>query len=353
MRISLDQWTRKEKPGRDLELYLTVKSFDLQAIRERYLKSRASGESKKTGSVERRAPGLGGLIKAEIIQGKFNYEILDKFPEPRGVAKTKDLLAVSSENKVMVHEGEKVTEITNPWFSFIHTVDFHPQDDSRILISSSGFDALFEYNWRTKEVLREWFAWEHGFQWGTEPETGDKIALTRKREQANAWAKEGVKHRLISPEEKGVLPTAMRAAFINSALYDTLNPGHWLATYFHEGAVYRISEEGKPEKIIEGLKNPHGGRRMGHSFLVTSTGHGLVRIKGEEGELEVEFSSLPGKDPRLGEMEWLQNSAPISSNEIITIDSNRNALVWLNLEEETYCLISYPDNWAVQDLVVR
>ena len=51
MKIDLSQFQRDHSFYGELNLLLTVKSFDLQAIRKRYL---ASKKNKRAGSVERR-----------------------------------------------------------------------------------------------------------------------------------------------------------------------------------------------------------------------------------------------------------------------------------------------------------
>ena len=56
-----------------LNLVLTVKSFDLQAIRKRYIKSR-SDKIGKTGSVERRRVSMGGIVSMSIDSGKIREE---------------------------------------------------------------------------------------------------------------------------------------------------------------------------------------------------------------------------------------------------------------------------------------
>ena len=86
----------------------------------------------------------------------------------------------------------------------------------------------------------EWWAWEHGFDKGIDPVTGETVILSR----FPIADKENV--RLIADPEEDSLPTAMRAAFINSVEYDRLNEKQYIATFFHEGAVFSIdSQSGK------------------------------------------------------------------------------------------------------------
>ncbi|MFC2138737.1 hypothetical protein ACFLTE_11230 [Bacteroidota bacterium] len=334
----------------EIDLLITIKSFDLQAIRKRYLESKKS-KSNRTGSVTRREVAEGGIAKMSIKEGQlFNVEILKKLKEPRGIDFYKGKFAISSENKVFIID-EELYEISNPWFSYIHTVNFHPVDQNKILISSSGYDAIFEYDYRKNTQTFEWFAWENGFENGFDPNTGEKVFLTRIPELAEIYDKEGINHIYIFDPESQTLPTAKRSAFINSVLYDTQNSKNIIGTFFHEGAVYSINiNNNKTTKILSGLKNPHGGRRFSNGHLATSTGDGRVVIQNKIKQI-LHFNKLLGKPDELGEMEWLQNSAFMGSN-LITIDSNRNCFVICNLKKQMIDLIPYDINWAIQDIVI-
>ena len=59
MKIDLSQFKKDHTFYGELNFLLTVKSFDLQAIRKRYL---ASKKNNRSGSVERRKVALGGLV---------------------------------------------------------------------------------------------------------------------------------------------------------------------------------------------------------------------------------------------------------------------------------------------------
>lgn len=326
-----------------IEMLLTVKSFDLQEIRQRYLKSRARKDN-RTGSVERRAVAIGGVVHAVIENGKMTEsKVIAKLKEPRGIAGQRGFLGISAENEVYIL-GDDLRSIENPWFSYIHTLDFHPDGD-KLLISSSGLDCIFEYDLTNLRPSYEWFAWEHGFNKGKDPETGKEILLSRNADDAG----EGVK--VILDPRIDVLPTAMRAAFINSVVYDKQDPSRMLATFFHEGAVYCIHmSDGRAVKVLDGLKNPHGGGRNGVDVFATSTGKGEVVMQNEGERKVLDFQNLKGKPQELGEMEWLQNSH-YHGNNIVTIDSNRTSFVVTNVEHQKIDLIPYDPNWAVQDML--
>ncbi len=348
MIIDLNTFKRDSGFYKPKSFLVTVKSFDLQKIRERYLKSRKN-KSGRIGSVERREITQGGLVYVEIENGYIrSYEILSFLTEPRGIDIAKDMIAVSTENVVHVIKDEGIERIDDPWFSYIHTVKFnHCHAADRLLISSSGYDCIFEYDLGNFQKSWEWFAWENGFEKGYNPATGKDIYLTRGSEEASYYRVTGKDHLYIDDPANQSLPTAQRAAFINSVVYDCNEKGKLLATFFHEGAVYRINmADGSCEKILEGMKSPHGGRNYGNRYMATSTATGeLVFSDGKK----ISFAALPGKPDELGDLEWLQNSA-LFDDCIITIDANRNSFVLLNPDKMKYDLIPFDHNWAIQDI---
>lgn len=345
-RIDLNSFKREAGFYGELELLATVKNFDLQAIRARYLASKKNKNS-RTGSVERRAPALGGILSFSLSEGKIQHQsTLTELKEPRGIASKGELLAFSSENKVYLIEGDEIRLIEDPWFSYIHTVDFNSAAD-RLLVSSSGFDLILEYDLTSLERSAEWWAWENGFDKGLDPKTGEQVTLSRKEIAGTGPV------RLIQDPLKDSLPTAMRAAFINSVEYDQANEGAYIATFFHEGKVFRIDTySGKAEAIIQDLKNPHGGTSWGNVSMATSTRTGEVILQEGDQERSFSFGQLPGKPEELGNEEWIQNSKRLADGSIISIDSNRCSWVIFHPEKELIDIIPYPDNLAVQDLVI-
>jgi len=328
----------------------TVKSFNLQGIRARYLKARKSNTG-RIGSVERREVSQGGLVYFEISKGKIDKCILLGYlPEPRGIDVSADMVAVSSENKIHVIAGNDVFVLADDWFSYIHTIQFDKKSSpENILISSSGYDCIFEFSLKNRQKTWEWFAWENGFSKAYDSEKKEFVHLSRDPNQALEYQKNSQKCLLIRDPINQTLPTAKRAAFINSVLYDENNKEKLLATFFHEGSVYRIDRpSGKAELLLTGLKNPHGGRNYQSGFMATSTTSGEVFFNVDE-PIIVSFSNLVGKPPELQEIEWLQNSAPFDDC-IITIDSNRSCFVIYDLEERLIDRVQFDPNWAIQDL---
>ena len=343
----------EHRPGfhPEIELLVTIKSFDLQAIRKRYIESRKRAKSgnHRTGSVARRQPSEGGVARVRLQNSQIDSEVLAKLIEPRGIAVGQNRLAIAAEDRIL---RSGLAPIRYPWFSYLHTVAFHPTNPDRIVVSSSGFDAFFEFEWEEDQPCREWFAWEHGFDTGSDRD-GNPIILTRSAARAAEAQAEGLACMLIPDPPQEAVPTAQRAAFINSVDYNHDGSG-FLATFFHEGAVFEIGTDRKAVKRIEGLKNPHGGRVNAEHLMATSTGTGEIVVQKNGDQLRYHFDGLEGKPPELEGLEWIQNSALAGTNSslIIAIDSNRTSFVLFDTELKCYDRIPYNPDWAVQDLAV-
>lgn len=336
----------------ELDLLITIKSFNLQAIRKRYIASR-SNKIGKTGSVERRKPAKGGIASLKLKSGKIEkLSIIAELHEPRGIHYTDSLLAVATENSVHIIQKDGISfRLNSPWFSYIHTVEFNPNNPDLILISSSGFDLIQEYNYKKNELTFEWLAWEHGFNEAFDPTTKEKVFLTRSPQEANQFARSKKNFFLIKNPTTDHLPTAKRAAFINSACYHPKDSSVFIATFFHEGKVYKINKnDKKATAVIEDLKNPHGGHFANNSFMATSTTNGQFVVLNKEEKKILDFASLPGKSQELGSMEWIQNT--ISYGDLfVAIDSNRTSFIIFDLKKRLYDKISFDADWAVQDTV--
>ncbi|MBI1192812.1 MAG: hypothetical protein GC205_06530 [Bacteroidetes bacterium] len=358
-----------------LDLLLTVKSFDLQAIRRRYLASRGKA-SGVAGSVERREPSPGGIVRVRLRAGVLERaEVLCRLTEPRGIdarqvgrtgtdaglagsglagsgaAQSGLSLAIAAENAVHWRIGQQQGTLRHPWFSYLHTVQFHPQKPGVLLVSSSGFDYIAEFDVLRAEQTASWLAWEHGFNQGLDPATGGPVILTRQPREAERLQAEGRAVMLVPDPPLEAIPTARRAAFINSVTYDGEQTGEWLATFFHQGSVLRIARNGSAQTLLSGLRNPHGGRSFGDGLLATSTASGEVVWLRPGLETRYAFQDLPGKDEALGQWEWIQNSLH-TSTAIVSIDSNRTSFILFDPINKLMDKISYDMEWAVQDAVL-
>lgn len=344
--MNLSEFTLDNSFYGEIEFITAVKSFELGEIRKRYLEST---KNKNIGSFKRREVSLGGIVAFKIKDGKVVEEkILLKTKEPRAIDVKEDKIAFASENKVFVIDNEEKFIIENEWFSYIHTVEFSKLKDDIILISSSGYDCFFEFNYKTGEKIYEWFAWENRYDTGIDNEKKQCI-LTRKEEVYKNNIQKGINCKLVDPKN-GTLPTAQRTAFINSVSYSA-NESSYLVTFFHRGEVREISSS-SDKVIFEGLQSPHGGKEIGDLKVATDTRGGRLVLKNNTEISEIIFNTLKGKPDYLEDKEWLQNSA-YKNDVIIVIDSNRTSFVIINRKEKKYSLIPYNNDFAIQDMVIE
>jgi len=326
-----------------IDLLCTIKSFNVREIRKRYLDSK-SNKNNRTGAVERRASAKGGVCQLSISDGKLiQHELITDLVEPRGVIHGQSVTAFAFEREVLLIQQDKETlRLTHPWFSYLHSVDL---SDTHLLVASSGFDCIFEFDLLTNRFTTEWFAWDHGIDRAKDPETGEDIYLCRTGERQEEYNKAGKTTLLIDDPVKQILPTAKRAAFINSVSYTRNNKV--LATFFHEGKVYEIDlHSGEVKERIAGLNSPHGGFDK-HKLMATSTASGQVWIEGDF----YDFEGLPNKAKEMEGMEWVQNTISLNKSTFISIDSNRSAFVIFDIDKNLFDMIHFDQDWAVQDLI--
>jgi|TARA_B100001964_G_C14230172_1_gene599627 hypothetical protein len=332
-----------------IDLLVAVKSFDLQAIQKRYIESL---NRSKTGSVSRREPALGGLVHIVIEDGKIVLEDhIAKLREPRGISINNDKIAISSENRIFIFDQAEhiVNVIDHPWLSYIHTVRFN-HSGSHFLVSSSGLDMILEFNLIDKICQWEWLAWENGINIGYDPSTNKEFRLTRSQEKADEYQKNGIDFRLINEPKKQHLPTALRAAFINSAEYAP--DGYVLATLFHSGSAIKISKfDGSWNEIIKNLSKPHGCMTMGDEFLITDTGGGNVIVFDNNRKNNYSFKHVDGKSNSMSDLEWLQFST-YDKQIIITEDSNRKQFTIIDRSKLMKLNIKHNPNWAIQEFAI-
>ena len=347
--IDLECFTEDKDCWGKFELLVAVKSFNLLEIRKRYLSSQ---KRSKTGSVERREPALGGIVYLKIEHGKIVEEkIIAKLTEPRGIDFKNGLLALSSENQIFIFDLKKneISVIEDNWLSYIHTVKFNTQNN-KILVSSSGVDTIMEFDLQTKKKIWEWLAWEEGYNKGINPKTKTEHILTNSIMKARQLATSKTNFILITNPQKENLPTALRAAFINSAEYYSDN--EILITLFHDGAVKKINRKTKKlETIITGLNKPHGGMKFKNKLLVTDTANGKIIVKDGIDEHHFNFRNLQGKDDNMKHLEWLQTSH-FNDDNIITVDSNRMNFTFFNYRLRKKTQVAFNKSWAVQDFVI-
>ena len=174
--------------------------------------------------------------------------------EPYSVDVWGDLMALSGGNYVWLVDlksGEKKSCL-HPWLCQAHTAQFSA-DGTRLLVASAGFDAIFEFDTRSAEVVWEWFAWENGFE---QSQLGHYVVRSRQRRDKLV----SLGNDVLWVDDPGKfefgIPTRRCPAHLNSACYD--QDGKILVTLFHQGAGIVIDKaSGAAEKVIGNLVNPH------------------------------------------------------------------------------------------------
>lgn len=345
VRYDVAEFEEDPKHFRRVELLLAVKSFDLQAIRSRYLESRSRG---RVGSVGRRKPALGALVHLVVEDGRVVFlDIVGRLTEPRGVDACEGKIAVASDDQIYVfNEMGNPQAFRSPWMSYVHTVRFNSTGE-RVIAASSGVDAVLEVSLSSGGISWEWFAWEHGFSIGQNPVTGEKHFLTRRRHEAEWMESRGWRVVLMNDAREDVLPTALRSAFVNSAEYT--EEGSVLATLFHQGRVIEIAPDASEWRtVMNGMSMPHGGTRYASGVMATDTGNGRVICEADGKRTEFDFSRLEGKPEPLKDLEWIQ-FARFNGDALVAVDANRTSLSFVDATARKRMSVAHDERWAVQE----
>ena len=95
-----------------------------------------------------------------LAESRWAFSVI----EPYGIDICGNKIALATAKSVQLidmHTGE-TRSCQHSWLNQGHTVEFSP-DGKKLLVGSSGFDAVFEFDTESGEVVWEWFAWDHGF----------------------------------------------------------------------------------------------------------------------------------------------------------------------------------------------
>jgi hypothetical protein len=154
--------------------------------------------------------------------------------------------------------------VSLPVFNALHSIS---RTQCGYVVASTGLDLLVEFNLQG-EILWEWWATEHGFEYTP---TGERRVIDKTIDQRE------VKY-----------GTLQQTTHVNSVA--ELPDGRFLATLFHQGTVIVIDREtGNWQTVLEGLDHPHAARVLDSKhFTVADTVHGkalLVRLEGNQGQI--------------------------------------------------------------------
>ncbi len=334
----------------ELSCLLVVKSQDQERRRARMLRRSNDGP---LGRVEQRPIEEGLLVKCTLTPSGIVVERTKTFPEPRHLIPYRDgyLLTVIDRVLQLSHNWEVLREYRDPHFAFLHTVALHPTAE-RMLIVSSGYDAVLELSLTTGERTWEWFAWDHGFN-----PSADGVYLASTPEKAAEYEAAGLPALYIDPAHYGPLGivTAKRTAHPNAATYNpyTATPSV-IISMAHKGSLYEVNQAGKKKHRCTLHRMAHGIRPFADGWLVTDTTVGEAHILDQDfrARERIILSGLP-KAPELAKHEWVQLVLPLpatgaTGHRFLCLDANRGLLI-IDTERRTRSLLSPNPSWCIQD----
>jgi hypothetical protein len=301
-------------------------------------------------------PYVLGIVAAfPLAYDRFDWSLAEakwafSAVEPYGVDASRNKMALATANSVQLIDMDtgEGRLCNNPWLNQGHTVEFSP-DGKKLLVGSSGFDAVFEFDTASGETVWEWFAWDHGFD-------RSKLGHYVVRSAARCRALAAMGHEVLLVEDpekyKFGIPTRQKPAHLNSACYDS--DGKILVTLFHQGAGYVVDRNtGEAQEIISGLLVPHKlSKRKNGGYFISDTRRGKLIFLDEKyrPSYEIALAGSPGvaRSPDLSE--FLQNTTELREDLFACIDIHRSSLWLIDVKRRRYRGIKFPVEWSVHDV---
>jgi hypothetical protein len=257
-------------------------------------------------------------------------------------------LATANDVRLIDMDTGEARSCQNPWLNQAHTVEFSA-DGKKLLVGSSGFDAVFEFDTASGEVVWQWFAWDHGFD-------RSKLGHYVVRSAARCRTLAAMGHEVLLVDDPAKyefgIPTRKSPAHLNSACYDS--DGRILVTFFHQGAGFIVDRStGEAQEVISGLINPHKLSRRRHGgYFISDTRKGKLIFVDENYRhvSEITLAGTPGiqRSPQLSE--YLQNATELRDDLFACIDIHRSSLWLIDVKRRRYRGIKFPVEWSVHDV---
>jgi hypothetical protein len=274
------------------------------------------------------------------------------FPEPRHIVPYRDgtyLLSEIGRVDLVDKAGRVLDCFTHPYFGFLHTVCMNSAKD-RFLVVSSGYDAVFELDMKTKQETWSWFGWDHGFN-----PNEDGIYYMHTSEKAEKLIEQGFEALYVDPShynEQGLL-TASRTTHPNAARYNPYKGDRTvIVSLGRKGRIIEIDMISKDHTVITDSLGPmpHGIRAHKRGWMVTDTTRGELWLTDRDFRLKtkIDFSGLGGKPDDVAGLEWVQQVVPVTDSLYMALDANRGLIVF-DTQRRVYELIRVDDRWCVQD----
>ena len=344
-------------PGlaRHEEVVITVKTT-LQLEKNDYQADLMKSPNRGVFGREAARPYVLGIVAAfSLAYDRFDWSLVEakwafSSVEPYGVDASRNKLALATAKSVQLINMDtgEARLCHNPWLNQGHTVEFSA-DGKKLLVVSSGFDAVFEFDTESGEVLWEWFAWDHGFD-------RSKLGHFVVRSAARYRTLAAMGHEVLLVDDPAKyefgIPTRQKPAHLNSARYDS--DGRILITLFHQGAGYVVDRNtGEAQEIISGLLVPHKlSRRKNGGYFISDTRRGKLIFINENYRRvsEIALAGTPGvaRSPQLSE--FLQNTTELREDLFACVDIHRSSLWLIDVKRRRYRGIKFPVEWSVHDV---
>ena len=344
-------------PGlaRDQEAVITVKTT-LQLEKNDRQAEHMKRPSPEVFGREAARPCVLGIIAAfSLAHDRFDWTLAEakwafSVVEPYGVDARGNKMALATANSVRLIDMDtgEGRFCQNPWLNQAHTVEFSA-DGRKLLVGSAGFDAVFEFDTASGEVVWQWFAWDNGFE---RSKLGHYVVRSAARYRTLA----AMGHEVLLVEDPAKyefgIPTRQKPAHLNGACYGS--DGRILVTLFHQGAGYVVDRNtGEAHELISGLSNPHKlSRRKRGGYFISDTRRGKLIFLDEKYrcKYEIALAGTPGveRSPQLSE--YLQNATELKEDLFACIDIHRSSLWLIDVKRRRYRGIKFPVEWSVHDV---
>ena len=333
--------------------FFVVKSQDQSERRARLLGGMKDGKYGRTTS---RPTSIGLLVNASLVGGECRVNWQKEFQEPRHIIRlTENQLALTDVNGVNLIDDRGVVSdrLSDELYAFLHSIDHHGVDRDRVLVCSSGYDAVIETNLRNGQRRFLWSAWEHGFN---PDEDGNWLSLTERHYVS--LKSEGKAAVLITPSEYGEqgIDTKYRSAHPNVAVYNPYTDFmSMIVSIGHGGTLYEVDlRDFSTSLVLDQLDEmPHGLLPFDGGWVITNTTAGEIWIleKDLTPKEIISLRELPGKPPGLCDIEWVQNTKITPEGVFLSLDANRG-LIAFDLKHQAYQVFQPDPKWCLQDALL-
>lgn len=341
--------------GRDLRIIATVKNC-FQVSKNGRQEAQRARQNPEVHGREKVRPFYYGLVAAySLAHDRFSWDLGDaewsfSSLEPYCIDVFDNLIALCGGNYVEIVDMDSGVKrsFQHPWLRQAHSVQFSG-DGRRLLVSASGFDAIFEFEVATGKTCWEWFAWDHGLD---QSRLGEYYVRTRERgEELVAQGHKVVFVEDPSQYELGI-PTRYCPVHINGAFYD--REENVLVTLFQQGAAICVDKAtGMATTIASGLVNPHKFHpRNGGGYYAADTRRGelLLLDHGFQVERRISLVGAPGEVRSASLTEFLQSVTELDDGLFGCIDIHRSTLWLVDVNARRYRGVEFPREWSVHDI---